>query len=291
VIRVAWVGRDGREQEPVFDKESWVMAPRVSPDGTRIALSSYRPNVPGEIWLIDPARRSEIRLTQADDSQIVAWSRGGTMLAVLQSSQEGTAIWRIDVAHGGRRELWKKISGLATVDSWLAGDRGILFTRIADETRTDIWSLDAAPGAEPQPLLATPAAEHSAEASPDGKWFAYVRDMTGREEVYVQRLGGAASPWKVSDNGGNDPRWRADGRELYYVAPGGRLNAVATTLGESFAAGPPKKLFTAALDESGTRQYDAAPDGSRFVMNLKRTPVDSPIVVVLGAGSEVRRKL
>lgn len=161
---------------------------------------------------------------------------------------------------------------------------------VGAETRTDLWRLDTSPGAEPQPLLVTPAAEHSAEISPDGKWL-YVSDVTGREEIYVQRSGSGSSPWKVSADGGNDPRWRADGRELFYVAPGGRLHVVPTTTGETFTAGTAQLLFTVRMDESAYRQYDVTANGRRFVVNLSRTTADSPIVVVVGWAEEIQRRL
>ena len=116
-------------------------------------------------------------------------------------------------------------------------------------------------------------------------------DVTGREEIYVQRFGTAGSPWKVSAAGGNDPRWRGDGKELFYVAPGGRLHVVATTAGETFTAGKPQLLFTARMDESANRPYDVTADGKRFVVNLNKATADSPIVVVVGWADEIRRRL
>jgi dipeptidyl aminopeptidase/acylaminoacyl peptidase len=135
------------------------------------------------------------------------------------------------------------------------------------------------------------ASEHSPEASPDGRWLAYVSDATGREEVFVQDLDGSGSPYKVSSDGGNDPRWRADGRELFYVSAGGRFHAVPTTLGGTFTAGSPKFLFSVPIDEFSNRQYDVTPDGRRFVVTLRKTTVDSPIVVVIGIAGEVERFL
>ncbi len=98
-------------------------------------------------------------------------------------------------------------------------------------------------------------------------------------------------PWRVSTDGANDPRWRADGRELFFVAPGARFFAAETTLGTTFSAGPPQKLFTLPLDETGSRQYDVSPDGRRLLVNLGKTSPDEPIVVILGWAKEIEKRL
>lgn len=95
----------------------------------------------------------------------------------------------------------------------------------------------------------------------------------------------------MSSDGGNDPRWRADGRELFYLSAGGRFHAVPTTLGETFTAGPPKLLFSVPIDEFSNRQYDVSPDGRRFVVTLRKVTFDSPIVVIMGIGEEIKRLL
>ncbi|MCM2257254.1 MAG: protein kinase [Vicinamibacteria bacterium] len=290
-VRVAWFGRDGSEGTSVYDKGYWLFGPRLDPTGRRVALSVYRPGSQGEIWLVDPERNTELRLTQRDDTSMALWSRSGRELALMNQSPQRNAVYRVEADRPETLELWRAVPGLVSVDSWLPADRGLLFTSIGATTRADIWRLDRAPDALPQPVLATSAAEHSAELSPDGRWLAYVSDETGREEIYVRRLDGAGSPWKVSSGGANDPRWRADGRELFFVAPGGRLHAVATTLGETFSAAPPQLLFTQRLDESGNRQYDVSPDGRRFVINVQKATEETPIVLVLGWADEIRQRL
>jgi len=292
VNRLAWIERDGKERESVFDRDGvWVLTPRLDPNGTRVSFAAYRENGLGEIWIVDPARKNEMRMTWDDDSSYATWSRTGRELASVVSTKEGATLRRMPSDKPGGTRLWKSIPGLATVDSWLAGDKGVLFTAVGADTRSDIWRLDDLPGAEPRPLLRTVASEHSPEASPDGSWLAYVSDATGREEVFVQDLDGSGSPYKVSSDGGNDPHWRADGRELFYVSAGGRFHAVPTSLGETFTAGSPQFLFSVPIDEFSNRQYDVTPDGRRFVVTLRKTTVDSPIVVVTGIAEEIERLL
>ena len=92
---------------------------------------------------------------------------------------------------------------------------------VGAETASDIYELTES--GDLRPVIATRATEHTAETSPDGRWIAYVSDVGGREDVYVAPLSGEGNPWKVSVQGGYEPKWRPDGKELFYLAPGGRL--------------------------------------------------------------------
>jgi dipeptidyl aminopeptidase/acylaminoacyl peptidase len=178
------------------------------------------------------------------------------------------------------------------VDTWLPNGEVLLVTRLGSDSRQDIWSVERRSGSEPKPILATPSNEHSPNVSPDGEWLAYVSDASGRDEVYVRRLAGGDEVWRISTDGGSAPLWRRrDGRELYFIDPGNRLRAAGVTLGASFSASTPVVLFTANLDESGGRQYDASPDGERFLLNRGAPTSTNPIIVVLGWGGTLARDL
>ncbi len=288
--RLVWVDRAGVEQQAVYDRAAdWIFFPRLAPDGRRVALAVYRQNSTGNIWVLDPARNGETPMTREGDNQGAVWSRAGRELAILGFGAGGEpAVLRADSERPQSARVWKAVPGLSSVDSWAAEDRGVLLSRIGAETGSDIWELSDS--GELRAVVATLAAEHSAEASPDGRWLAYVSDVGGREDVYVVPASGTGNSWKVSIAGGNEPRWRPDGRELFYVAPGGRLQAVATTLGSTFTAGAPQALFSARFDASGNRAYDVARDGRRFIVNLSKASPGSPIVVILGLGEVIRTR-
>ena len=165
--RLAWIDRDGTERETVYDKDHWIFGPRITPDGNRLVFSVYRSGVQGEIWLLERERRSETRLTEGD-TQMAVWSRSGRELALARTTKSGTALFRMEADRPDTLKEWKAMPGLAQIDSWLPGDAGVLFTVEGAGTRNDLWRLDKTPGAEPQPLLVTPAAEHSGEVSPTG---------------------------------------------------------------------------------------------------------------------------
>ena len=139
---------------------------------------------------------------------------------------------------------------------------------------------------KPVPFLKTQFSESLANLSPDGRWIAYVSDESGKFEVYVQSFPTPSGKWQVSTEGGNSPRWRRDGKELFYVAPDRKLMAVPVKLGTIFEAGAPGALFEANINPGGGpgigHQYDVTADGQRFLLNLEpRETSTTPLTVVL----------
>ena len=116
--------------------------------------------------------------------------------------------------------------------------------------------------------------------SPDGRWIAYLSDESGRIEVYVQSFPQASERWQISINGGLDPEWRGDGRELFYLAPDDRLMAVPIRFNGNSSTidiGKPIALFT-TRPQSG---YDVTPDGQRFLLNTSLADAPTPPITVI----------
>lgn len=147
------------------------------------------------------------------------------------------------------------------------------------QTTADIFLLPLQGERKPTPWLRTRFDEKNPRFSPDGRWIAYESDESGDTEVYLARTDGAREKRRISPAGGAFPRWRRDGRELYYLGPGGSLMAVPVTPGAQLDAGTPFVLFRA---ESEIENYDVAPDGLRFLVSV---PVDtvreSPVRVIV----------
>jgi hypothetical protein len=127
--------------------------------------------------------------------------------------------------------------------------------------------------------------------SPDGKWAAYASDESGTWEIYVTTFPGAEGKWQVSRGGGKEPRWRADGKEIFYLAPGGMLTAVSVSTINSFATGTPTPLFQfhgrAVISSTDVFSYDVSKDGKRFLVNRYVKPERiEPLTIVLHAASE-----
>ena len=163
------------------------------------------------------------------------------------------------------------------------------YTEQNPKTRYDLWVLPLQGDRKPFPFLQTEFNELRCQFSPDGRWLAYSSDETSRYEIYVRPFAGAPAgsggKWQVSINGGSLPRWRRDGKELFYVAPDRKLMAVEVKANSgSFQAGVPKPLFDTRTDPSiGSRGgYDVSPDGRRFLISAPgEQPSASPIHVVV----------
>ncbi|HEY3124050.1 MAG TPA: hypothetical protein VGK70_08280, partial [Thermoanaerobaculia bacterium] len=145
----------------------------------------------------------------------------------------------------------------------------------------DIWTLSVAER-KARPFLSTPFQEGSPQFSPDGRWMAYGSTESGTVEVFVQAFPASGGKWQISTAGGSYPRWRRDGKELYYIAPDNALMAVEVATGSGFAAGTPKALFRTRIKSLDLGfQYDVSPDGNRFLINtLEEDRQASSITVV-----------
>jgi hypothetical protein len=165
----------------------------------------------------------------------------------------------------------------------------LLYSKRKNE-RDDLWLLPLTGDPKPRPYLATPALEPIARFSANGRHVAYQSDETGRFEIYVATFPGTGSRWQVSQNGGVEPRWSRDGKELFYFAPDNRLTAAQmNTDGTSIDVGVIQPLFQArAL--GFTYRYDVANDGKRFLV-VGGLPQDlSPITILTNWTAELTKK-
>jgi len=158
---------------------------------------------------------------------------------------------------------------------------------------TDLWVLPLAGDRKPIPFLRTPFNEGSGAFSPDGKWVAYVSDESGRQGVYIQRFEGSREKWRISTAGGTRPRWRRDGRELFYLAADNHLMAVAVKAGTgAFEASVPVALFR--IDSPGWHPdgsaYNVTADGQRFLVQAGVAGAQSlAFTVVVNWSAELKR--
>lgn len=143
----------------------------------------------------------------------------------------------------------------------------------------DVWLLTLQGERKASPWLRSRFKEASPRFSPDGRWIAYESNESGSPEIYAALTEGGGEKRRLSTAGGRSPRWRRDGKELYYLTPDGSVMAVPMNTGPRLDAGPPAVLFRV---ESNIENYDVAPDGSRFLVSTpaERMP-QSPIRVIL----------
>jgi eukaryotic-like serine/threonine-protein kinase len=288
---LTWVDRSGKELSRVG--EPGVMAnPTLSPDGSRVAVDIAdlkADNV--DVWLESTIGTSNTRFT-FDPSEEVAgiWSPDGSTVAWRAAPAEGCAVFT-KRSNGLERE--KKIYQGGAIDdfvpnSWSMDGRMIVATHWAPG-HPYLVSLAVGDGKETR-LLNEKANEINGQVSPDGNWLAYASDESGAWEVYVTSFPGAAGKWQVSRGGGSEPRWRGDGKEMFYIAPNGMLMAVAVNAESQFVTGTPAALFQvhgrAPISSTDLFTYDVAKDGKRFLVNRYVKPEHvAPLTILLNAAS------
>ena len=167
----------------------------------------------------------------------------------------------------------------AAVGSGLAITVHVEIDRSADINVLDLQSYTS------RPFLASPFAETDAVFAPSGRWMAYVSNESGRIEVYVTTFPEGSARWQISSGGGSQPRWRRDGKELYYYAADGWIVAVPIEIRPEFKAGIPQRLFAGDLrtTREDLREFDAAPDGEHFLIDTSGgRPRALPLTVAVG---------
>ena len=265
---------------------------QLSSDGRRVALEAQE--VPrSDLWIHDLERNSRIRLTfDSSDEVNPVWDTAGNWIFYGSNRQDRYKVYRKRPDGSGQEQLVVDMEKETWPMDVTADGRYLLFAVGENSVRSspDLWILPLGEGAKkPFPFRATEFLEQDASFSPDGRYVAYVSNETGREEVYVTtfdpealqsgRSGGGR--WQISTAGGTSPRWRADGRELYYrKADNATLAAVALSRrGDTLEVGAETPLFSVPQRWDGP-SFDAAPDGQSFVVNVQGTDRNRPLVLV-----------
>ena len=271
VSHLSWFDRSGRELESVGPAADYYH-PRLSHDGRRVAVAISDPQTANsDIWIHDLGRRVSTRLTfgpavnlfpiwSPDDERIVFASNRKGFHDVYQKAASGT---------GQDDLLFSSTTSSKFPTDWSAETGLVAFHTAfpASKTGADIWVFSAAER-KARPFLSTPFHEGSPQFSPDGRWMAYASAESGTVEVFVQAFPASGGKWQISSAGGSYPRWRRDGKELYFIAPDNALMAVEVATASGFAAGTPKPLFRTRIKSLDVGfQYDVAPDGNRFLIN------------------------
>jgi Tol biopolymer transport system component len=297
--RLVWVSRNGAEQ-PLAAPAHAYLDPRLSPDGRRVAVGITESE--SQIWLYDLSRETLTRLTfEGSSNTAPAWTPDGKRIA-FASNKEGSPnlFWQLADGSGGLERLTTSEYTQAP-NSWSPDGQLLAFQEVNPTTQRDIWVLrmgDPSPGSgqvrKAQPFLRTPFNESASRFSPDGRWLAYISNESGRYEIYVQPYPGPGGKWQISTEGGTEPIWNPNGRELFYRS-GDKMMAVEIATQSGFAAGKPRMLFEGPyLPTPGTiPNYDVTPDGQRFLMlkPIEQAAGPTQINVVLNWFEELKRRV
>jgi serine/threonine-protein kinase len=262
--RLVWVNRNGAEQPVAAPARAYVF-PRLSPDGRRLAVTIQGQEV--QLWLYDLSRETLTRF--AFDGKFntnPVWTPDGKRIA-FNSNKEGPVnlFWQLADGSGGLERLTTS-EHLHFPMSWSPDGQVLAFVEVTPTTGYDIWMLGLG-DRKAQPFLQTPYNESVPMFSPDGRWLAYVSNESGRWEIYMQPYPGSSGKWQISTEGGTEPVWNRNGRELFY-RNGDKMMAVDIATQPSFTVGKPRVLFEGRyVPPPGTSpNYDVSPDGQHFLM-------------------------
>jgi len=286
-----WFDRSGKPLEAIGPQGD-VRNPEFSPDGSRLVFERVEPGgVQTDIWLLELSRGTASRLTFEPQSESYpVWSREGTHVFYNASRENARGVFRKHASGAGSEELVVAMKD----PEWMRdiSRDGAYLVGILGGIGRDILMAPMKTGAETRPFMKTPFDESSVRVSPDGRFIAYDSDESGQVEVYVQSFPEPGGKWQVSSNGGVKPKWRDDGKELYFLALDRTLMAVPVSAqGGTFQSGEPTPLFLTELPAAlAAYSYAATSRGDRFVVARPAgggTP--APFTVVLNWAAKLAK--
>ena len=276
---LVWVDRDGREEALAAEPRAYIY-PRISPDGSQVALSVYEQEL--DVWIWDFARETLSRLTfDPSEDNYPVWSPDGRFV-IFESTREGGIPNLFSTAAGGARTVQRlTVSDKTQFPTTVSPDgKRLVFFEYHPQTGRDLGVRLMDGDGTVEPLLTTEFQERNAEISPDGRWMAYESDASGQWEVFVSPFPGVEEGQsQVSTGGGTRPLWARDGSELFYLDSSGRLMSVAVRMDSNVALGTPEVVLEQRyFAHWAGRTYDVSPDGKRFLMIKER---ESPAELIL----------
>jgi Tol biopolymer transport system component len=235
-----------------------------------------------DIYVKDLERDTNSRLTfDPSDDNFAIWSPDGSRVAWVSNRGGKHQLYQRLASGGGQEELLLESDVLLIIDDWSKDGRFIIYTNARQGNR-DLWILPLDGDRQPFPLLQTPYDEHRAHFSPNGHWVAYESNESGNGEVYVRTFPASDAKWPISTKGGHFPRWRSDGKELFYASSDLKMMAVDVKPGSTFAPGIPKELFDASRTEIGlSNGGPASANGQRFLFLIEGQSVPSTFSVLV----------
>jgi Tol biopolymer transport system component len=267
-----WMDRTGKRQGGLVESSA-ILTAALSPDEKRIAFGIVVPGtMSGDIWLQDIARGARSRFTFGPGhSMYPVWSPDGARIAyIARPTPLLYDFYQKPASGAGKEEFLIRAGVNAAIFDWSPDGKFLVYTQYSEKTNADLWFLPLSGDHKPVVYLQSPFNETMANVSPDGRWMAYMSDESGAMQVYVQAIPATGAKWQISTAGGAEPRWRRDGKELFYVAPDRNLMAVPVKGGGSlFEAGAPKALFEGVTFANGQvprYHYQPSTDGQRFMV-------------------------
>jgi len=294
-IELTMFDRSGKQLSTLETGGNWNSL-RLSPDGTKLALAVNDSAAGGTtIWIDDLRTNVRTRLTFGPGTNVnPSWTPDGSQLAFTSSRSGKFSVYVKPATGTAEEKLVNDSPDDERPQSWSADGRYLVIDSrpVSRQNIPQVSIISLMGDRKAVPYLNAPYPNFGGQISPDGRWLAYVSSELGRPEVFVSSFPEAKGKWQVSSGGGYTPRWRRDGRELFFCRTDGLLMAAEITAGkESFAVGTIRPLSDRRVFQSlNSATYDAFPDGQRFILaSVRAGGLHSPLTLVENWPSELKK--
>jgi len=293
---LVWVNRSGQQIMPAGPKGVFNSL-SLSPDATSVVYDQAEPrNRTFDLWRLDFARGIPSRLTFHPSHDLFPlWSPDGTRIAFNSIRDPPPQLYELNANSAGTEKILLKTTLPAGPSGWSTDGTLLIYDITDPQTGGDIWALPLIGKAEPRPVVRTAADEHSGTLSPDGRWLAYISNETGDYEVYAESFPATGFKRQLSTQGGFEPQWRRDGKELFYLAPNRTLMAVGVkSTPTTLEVSPPEALFATRIKwmeiQAEAHHFAAAPDGQRFLISSATDEARSvPVTIMLNWSAALKK--
>jgi Tol biopolymer transport system component len=284
--QLTWFDRSGKSVGTIGKPETYNNV-RLSPDGRRIAITQVDSNGrSSNIWVHEPARHATDRLTfNQSQNTTPIWSPDGRQIMFSSNRKPSFRLFAKSADGSGPEE---EVADLRNPWDWSYDGKHVLVSG-----GNGLWHLSW-PERVATPIMQASWTVENAQFSPNGRWVAYASNETGNWEIYVSPFPSGNGKWQVSTGGGQEPRWRHDGKELFFLSADGKMMATKVTTDASFKASSPVALFEThrrqAVSALDLFSYDASGDGQRFLILTKVEEANAaPLSILLNWASEMEK--
>jgi Tol biopolymer transport system component/DNA-binding winged helix-turn-helix (wHTH) protein len=298
--QLAWFDREGKQLSTLGAPARYAN-PRLSPDGKRVAADIDDPQSSNtDIWVFEPNHHVPSRITfDPGQDEAPLWSHDGRSILWLSDRGGKNSFYVKAYDESGIEKaltasMGVNLSFASAPSDWSSDGRFLLYTDLQEGTVLHLWVMPMTGDRKPYRFLSGDAADVEGQFSPDGDCVAYSSNESGRWQVYVAAFPGPGGKYQISTDGGQQPRWRRDGKELFFLSRDRRLMAVSVKAGAKFEFTGPTPLFETQAHEPITAEefftYDTSPDGQRFLINVNVEQENPPPVdIILNWATQLKK--